>query len=70
VVECLHGTGWRADDRQGNEAGAVRLTGFFLLSHNGDCGKSPLTIVQIVHNGETNFWVTSVIIFDESIIRR
>ena len=36
MVECLHGTGWRADDRQGNEAGARTLTGFSFwgLQHN------------------------------------
>jgi hypothetical protein len=27
----LHGTGWRADDRQGNGAGARELTGFYFF---------------------------------------
>jgi hypothetical protein len=38
VIECSHGTGWRADDRQGNGAGdcGIHVIGSFVF---GACGR-------------------------------
>ena len=63
MVDGLYGTGWRVDDRQGNDAGAVRLTGFSFWRISAIRENLSLLLVHRLFRFLLSFFVTHIFLF-------